>query len=405
MGKSKPRILRQLPQDDLQSADMNFSESAASGARPLRILEIGGAEFCVVAAPWQTEFYWTGIKPRGRVHRAFGPARLIRSLIKLRRREFDLLVVHTTLYAPWHPRSILTALRDWHFRAPLGLFAMFAWRFVHLFHDVPIAVVDLDDSCQIGRHNFFLLDRCGAFFKRELPSDHWLAFCGGWYPKFPGRNWRSKRRNQRRVEKLKPISLGVAPQFRDEVAPPREKKSDIFFVGAVTDNSTVRITGMQELQALAREGYVIDMPAERLARPEFLERIGAAWLAWSPGGLGWDCTRHYEAPLAGAVPLINDPTILRHQPLRDGEHCVFYHIEPGGLAEAARRALADKPRLRRMAQVAAEHVRVHHSLHARAEYVTVTVLGRRLDGSRVDPGEPSSDAPALAPVQPVSNAV
>ena len=62
-------------------------------------------------------------------------------------------------------------------------------------------------------------------------------------------------------------------------------------------------------------------------------------------------------------------------------------------------------RLRRMAEAAAEHVRVHHSLQARAEYVTVTVLGRRLDGSWVEPGELSSDAPALAPVQPLPNAV
>jgi hypothetical protein len=58
-----------------------------------------------------------------------------------------------------------------------------------------------------------------------------------------------------------------------------------------------------------------------------------------------------------------------------------------------------------MAEAAAEHVRVHHSVRARAEYVTVAVLGRRLDGSRVEPGESSSDAPALAPVQPVPNAV
>jgi hypothetical protein len=377
---------------------MKAVESGECRARPLRILEIGANELFVLAAPEQTEYYWTGIKPRGRAHRALGPARLIRNLIKLRRREFDLLVVHAPLYAPWHPRSILTTLRDWHIRAPLGLFGIFAWRFVHLFHDVPIAAVDLDDSCQIGRHNFFLLDRCRAFFKRELPSDHWLAFCNAWYPKYPGRNWRSKRRNQRRVEKLEPISLGGAPQFRDEVAPPREKKSDVFFVGAVAANSTVRIAGMKELQALAQEGYVIDTPAERLARPEFLERMGAAWLAWSPGGLGWDCTRHYEAPLAGAVPLINDPTILRHRPLRDGEHCVFYRVEPGGLAEAARQALADKPRLRRMAQAAAEHVRVHHSLQARAEYVTVTVLGRRLDGSRVELNEQPSGARVLTPV-------
>ena len=108
-------------------------------------------------------------------------------------------------------------------------------------------------------------------------------------------------------------------------------------------------------------------------------------LAWSPAGFGWDCGRHYEAPLVNTVPLINYPTIMRHGPLLDGEHCVLYGVEPGGLAQAARAALADKPRLRRIAAQAAAHVRRHHSWQARAEHVVVTVLGRRLDGSRVPP--------------------
>ncbi len=204
----------------------NSPELSAPGLRPLRILEIGAHEVFVSAVGEQTEFYWTGIKPRGLAHRALGPIRMIRSLMKLRRREFDLLVVHATDYPPWHPRSILTTLRDWNIQAPLGLFAIFAWRFVHLFHDVPIAVVDLSDSCLIGSHNFFLMDRCKAFFKRELPSDHWLALCKSTYPKFPGRRWRRKARYRRRIEKLKPISLGTFPL--PEVILSSTKEVDIF---------------------------------------------------------------------------------------------------------------------------------------------------------------------------------
>ena len=367
---------------------------SAPELRPLRILEIGAYALFASIVPEQTVFYWTGTKPRGFAHVALGPIRLIKTLIKLRRREFDLLVVHGTQYAPWHPRSFLTALRDWHVRSPLGLFAIFAWRFVHLFHDVPIAGVDMDDSCLIGRHNFFLLDRCRAFFKRELPSDHWLAFCNSWHAKFPGRNRRSRKANRRRIEKLKPISLGMLPNHEIVATVSAEKKADIFFVGDVIANSTVRAAGLKELQALAREGYVIDIPTERVARPEFLQRMSAAWLAWSPGGLGWDCSRHYEAPLVGSVPLMNDPTIMRHRPLRDGEHCVLYRVEAGGLAEAARSALADKPRLRRMAQAAAEHVRKHHNNYARADYVVSTVLGRHLDGSWIEsPADECSSGP------------
>jgi hypothetical protein len=348
---------------------------------PLRILEIGNPSLFARAVPAQTDFYWTGNKPRQFAERAFGPRRVFKCLIDLRRGKYDLLAVHATQYAPWHPRSLLTVLRDWHVRAPLGLFAMFAWRFVHLFHDVPIAVIDLDDSFGIGAHNFFLLDACKAFFKRELPSDHWQAFFKTGLSRFPGRHWRSKEKRRRFVGKLNPISYGTFVSLHDTIS--AEKTTDIFFAGNIAPNSTVRTAGLSELHALKREGFAVDFATERLPEREFLQRMAAAWLAWSPAGFGWDCSRHYEAGLVGTVALMNYPTILRYQPLRDGEHCVLYALEPGGLAAAARAALADKPRLRRMAQAARQHVRTHHTSYARAEHVAVTVLGRRLDGSPV----------------------
>ena len=381
---------------------MKASPRSAPGARPLRILEIGGHELFVHAVPQQTEFFWIGLKPRHRANRAFGPLRALRALGKLRRGEFDLLVLHAHQHAPWHPRSFLTVLRDWNIRAPAALFGIFASRFLLRFHDIPIAVIDLEDSCIIDRHNFVLLDRCRAFFKRELPSDHWLVFCKSGYPNFPGRRWRSKERYRRRIGKLKPISLGIPPPRHLPVA--TEKKADIFFAGAIESNSTVRVAGMNELKALADEGYVIDIATERLPPPAFMQRLSAAWLAWSPGGLGWDCARHYEAPLAGTVPLMNDPTILRHRPLRDGEQCVLYRVEPGGLAEAARRTLADKARLRQMAEAAAAHICEHHSYRARAEYVAATVLGRRLDGTRIEAAEPSAEGTHAANVKPAVGA-
>ena len=55
---------------------------------------------------------------------------------------------------------------------------------------------------------------------------------------------------------------------------------------------------------------------------------------------------------AGTVPLMNYPTIVRHRPLRDVEHCILYAPEPGALARAVRSALADKQRLLDMARAA-----------------------------------------------------
>src|SRR6266851_2522185 len=154
---------------------------SVDAARPLRILEIGPDCLFALAVPAQTEFFWTGIRLRGNVRRRFGrfgaikrvlgPIRLVRTLRKLRRGEYDLLVVH-------------------------------------LFHSVPIVTLDLDDSFGIGRHNFFLLDVSKAYFKRELPADRWHVFFGTSYRDLPSRRRRSKARNRRRVGKLAPISYG-----------------------------------------------------------------------------------------------------------------------------------------------------------------------------------------------------
>lgn len=369
----------------------NPPKRAAGAIRPLRILEAGENALFAFAVPQQTELCWTGSKPRGRAHLVLGPIRLVRMFRRLRRGEFDLLVLHAPVYAPWHPRSILTTLVAWNSRFPLGLFATFAWRCLAWFHDVPIAALDLGDSCQIYSHDTFLLDRCKAYFKRELPSDHWLAFCNRWYPVFPGQRWRGTQRHRRRIAKLRPISVGTPP-FHEDIRSPAapEKKTDVFFVGAVEANSTIRAVGVEELRALQAEGYVVDIPDERLPHAQYLQRMSQAWLAWSPAGLGWECHRHYEAPMVGTVPLISTPPIMRHRPLLDGEHCVLYRVEPGGLAEAVRNALADKPRLRQIAAAAREHVRKHHTSVALGEYVTVQVLGRRLDGSSIDPADQSS---------------
>src|SRR5215831_6269525 len=341
-----------------------------TAARPLRILEIGGDTLFQRGAPEQTDFYWCAQRPSREPLRSLGPLRLIQRLVDLRAGRYDLLVVHAPQYAPWHPRSWLSAVRDWGFRAPLGLFALFAWRLLLWFHKTPIAAVDLGDSFGVGRHTFALFEVSRLFFKRELPADHWRVFHRSGHRDFPGARWRRKAAPRRWVRKLRPISYGAHRPMDAWTAPyvEHEKTADVFFAGSIDPNSTVRAAGLEELEQLAREGYVIDIPTGRLPWREFHRRLSGAWLVWSPEGLGWDCSRHYEAPLFGSVPLMNYPTILRHSPLADGEHCFLYRIESGGLSAAARAALADKPRLRLMARAAHAHVQRHHSWRARAEY-------------------------------------
>ena len=137
----------------------------------------------------------------------------------------------------------------------------------------------------------------------------------------------------------------------------------------------MRDRGLAELARLAVAGVTVDLATSRLPLEEYLARCARAWLTWSPEGLGWDCFRHYEAAACGSVPLINQPSILRHAPLLDGVHCFFYEIEGDGLQRTVRRALADKDALRRMAEAARAHVLQCHDRAALCRYVIDSCLG------------------------------
>lgn len=346
--------------------------SPAPANAPPRIVEIGEGPFLAAAFPDAVDFFASSPKPKGD-GRVLGPLRFLRLLAALRRGEVRLLAIHATKYSRFGARNVLTALRDWHWRAPLGLFALMAPRWLLRGHAVPVAGLDLGDSFGIGRHDFALLDRSVRYFKRELPSDRWQAFFGSGHPDNPGRRWRAKEKHRRRLAKLLPISVGtwIWPGHAPTVG--IAKTTDVFFAGDRT-GSTSRQDGLAEIERLRAEGLVVDLPGP-MSAPEYARRMAAAWLAWSPAGYGWDCYRHYEAAAVGTVPLMPHPTIHRHAPMIEGEHCLFYPVEPGGLAAAVRAALADKPRLARMGAAARDHVHAHHTLEARAAYVVRTMLG------------------------------
>jgi glycosyltransferase involved in cell wall biosynthesis len=208
----------------------------------------------------------------------------------------------------------------------------------------------------------FLLNKAKYFFKRELPIDRWQVFQHTAHAGMPGPRFRSQARQRKWVEKLRPISLGVRydePPSADFTFP--EKTTDVF--AAMMLQGTVRSEGIEQLRALAAQGIVVDIPERRLSQEEFYERMSRAWLTWSPEGLGWECFRHYEAPLMGSVPVINTPTVARYHPLRDGEHALYYFPdEPHSLRDTIVSALADKDRLRRMATEARAQVLQYHML-------------------------------------------
>jgi hypothetical protein len=359
------------------------------------VAEIGGYRFFADAHPAGTDLFWSSTRPPPDTNRALTPAALVRLMRDLHARKYDMVVIHPALYPPWHPRTIAHICAHWKTRAAQGLFAAFAMRLVHRFHDVPIAAIDFGDTFGVQTHNLGLIDAVHTYFKRELPADHWIVFHRSGHPRTPGVRFRGLGKWKRRIERLRPLSLGQP--WMPPARVPVEKETDIFFAGTVENNSTVRSAGLAELRVLADEGFRVDIATEPLPREDYLDRMGRAWLAWSPGGLGWDCYRHYEAARVNTVPLMNYPTVLQHAPFVDGVHCFYYAPQPGGLSATVRRALENTDRLLAMAREAAELVERHHTVRARADHVAVTVLGRHIDG-RLPAASPGPGA-IMAPAQ------
>ncbi len=98
---------------------------------------------------------------------------------------------------------------------------------------VPLVAVDLNDHFGIRRPGFFLLDKADVVFKRELPADRWRVLAHSAHPALPTLRIRSNPRWQRRLEKLRPMSLPPpavdAAQLWDGAFP--DKTADIFFSG------------------------------------------------------------------------------------------------------------------------------------------------------------------------------
>ena len=232
-----------------------------------------------------------------------------------------------------------------------------------------LAAIDLDDRPIVDNRWFHILDSCVCYFKRELflnPGNSFLyttdrAECNGnVLHSEPFRRW---------IKKLRPISLGVSPEFCGKYATLNvPKKTDVFFAGTIEDRPN-RSAGFKQLESLAREGFAVDIVQGKLPYEEFVKRCAQAYIVWSPEGFGWDCLRHYETAVVGSVPLMQSPSIRRYAPLADGEHALYYYLEEDHLARRVRQALQNRDRLIEMGQAARRHVMQWHTFEALSRYV------------------------------------
>ena len=344
----------------------------------MRILEIGHAPYLAGHAPGITDFY--SIRKEDRAERQLTLRRLLELRRSLRAGRYDLVVYHIAMKvrAPWHEypsrlRGLFQAV-NW----SLFSFRKVAWHYFHLLLSgtaVPLIVIDDQDSPRLTKTESYWLDRSRFWFMRELPPNHMNLFvamdrrCGDVI------NVRRQKRLSRNFHKIRPLGLGFdAEEIGRDIPPgaPSRKVHDVFYAGK-NHTSTVRESGLEELLALQAAGLRIHLPEARLTRAEFYRACAESWLVWSPEGQGWDCFRHYEALLARSVPLINYPTIEGLHLLRDGEHCLYYGPEQGGLTRAVQAALRDQARLSRISEQGRAFALEHHTHRAFARHVFETL--------------------------------
>ncbi len=305
----------------------------------MRILEIGEYQLMREAYPATTD-HWSTTRPeyfqQGDRNRRVGFATLPRLARDLAGADYDLVLVQPATFAPWQWQAISRSFFQRQvLRGSMPYARHFGQQMLRGRVVPPVAVWDWDEPPFILRQNAFLLDAATLYFKRELPPDHWRVFMGSIYGKVPTSRFRLQSRRQQQVAKLRPISLGL-PIGREKLAaatpvPDSEKTADVFFTGRVEGSTSVRQRGLQELLALRDKGFRVDIPDNNLPLDDYLKRCARAWLTWSPEGYGYECFRTYEAAVCGSVPVMNRSTVDGYKPLRHGEHCFYYDVEPGGL--------------------------------------------------------------------------
>jgi hypothetical protein len=374
---------------------MSAASSSAPGALKILFLarscDITGMIAQFVA---RSDAYFCQATPRQNVPEGMKPFTL-RAAWRLRRAlrdgHYDLVISCSNADPVWRPdrswavnlfKFARKLLRQ---RSSLGLYLV-PWMLADT--KVPLAIYDWEDNTIIARKNWGLLDRATRYFKTQSPRNPYKAFL------FQDKrndclfNIVRQARYAPLAEKLRPYSVGITVPENWAALQAVEKKTDVFFAGAA-HYSWVRLEGMRHLEQMRDEGYAIDLHVTthgRLPQEEFLRRCAQAWLVWSPEGAGWDCSRHYWAPLMGSVPLLNHPDTRRHQPLIEGTHAFYYGVEGDDIRRVVALALRDKARLRQMAAVGATFVREHHTHAALADYL----ISETLDAAR--PKSPRASA-------------
>jgi hypothetical protein len=244
---------------------------------------------------------------------------------------------------------------------------------------IPIAMINRSDNGRILPGSDWFYRRCHACFVRELHPQPEIALQDLFTPS--GGNPQNNRRARqliarldpgcpsvRDISKLHPISLGARSEALSTTTPENTKEWDLFFSGNLNEKG-LRGRLLEELRSVAERKKWKVLLRDRVPYAEYLRCMAASKLSFSPPGMGWDCWRHYEAMLAGSIPVMSYPTILQHQPAIDGEHCFYFAPEPGGLTRCLEKAMQHSERFPAMAEAGRKLALEHHTYPKLCDYV------------------------------------
>ena len=203
-------------------------------------------------------------------------------------------------------------------------------------------IVDIMDDRRLCEATIRLFPNSTLYFKRELDLDRITE-----------------------LSRVCPLPLFVPHEKL--ISQPPQKDIDVFFAGDLSN--AIRRDAVETVRSLSKRGLRVVTPSTWLPYQDYMAALARSWLVLSPEGLGWDCYRHYEACLAGSVPVINHPRYRRPLFLQHTVHCFYYDLSQSSLAELLLTALANKDMLMRMAEAGRQHVLANHTRSAVARYM------------------------------------
>lgn len=234
-------------------------------------------------------------------------------------------------------------------------------------------VVDYSDDPFIWPVDADLLLNCSLYFKRELPFDRF----------FPLRLFDSRLTNAEKAglaKKMRPIWMSYDEALMEgfvdagRPAPLAGRGIDVSFLCDIYTNYE-RIRVLPELERLEKEFKVVTTKDGKLSKPEFFKCLKGSKIGISLPGRGWDCVRHHEILLSGALLFVTRPSIEFARPLKDGENCVFIESDLSDLNDKLRFYLGNPSAAQKIAGKGNELARSSMHNGKLAEYIMETLKG------------------------------